>query len=327
MCFLAPNRQKARFLLYCCINENKAKKMELFLKTYQNNPVNSFLLTLESKFSVNTYHSRISIFCDFYFKTRDFDKCKWSELNHISILQYMRFETNNDKAHTTINLTLSALKSVACECWQQKIIDIECYTRIKMIKKLKGTRAIAGRVLRTSEVDKIKKYFRSHGDTKSARNYALFALACGAGLRRREIMLLNICDIKSGTVLVHGKGNKSRTIYLSGFVIDAVSKWLATLKRTSGALFASINRNEEISTTRISSMGIGVVINQIIDDVNIEHFTPHDLRRTFATTLLEVGADKIAVQRLMGHSSLNTTIVYDRRGDKTQKTAIEMLPF
>jgi len=202
--------------------------MEFFSKTRQINPVDSFLLTLDSKFSVQTYFSRLSIFCDFYFKTRNFDHCKWSELNHIAILQYMRYETDNNKAHTTINLTISALKSVAYECWQLKFIDIECYTRIKMIKKLKGTRAAAGRVLKTAEIEKIKHYFKSHDDNRNTRNYALFALACGAGLRRREIMLLNISDIKDQTVLVHGKGNKSRTIYLSGFVGDAVYKWVKT---------------------------------------------------------------------------------------------------
>jgi len=239
----------------------------------------------------------------------------------------MRFESNNDKAHTTINLTLSALKSVAYECWQQELINIECYMRIKMIKKLKGTRAVAGRILNITEIEKIKRYFHNHNDIKNIRNYALFALACGAGLRRREILLLNVADIKNQTVLVHGKGNKSRTIYLSEFVYKAIHKWLRTLKRTTGALFSKIRKNDEILSSRISSMGIGVIINQIIENVKIEHFTPHDLRRTFATTLLEVGADKLAVQRLMGHSSLNTTVIYDRRGEKTQKTAIEMLPF
>ncbi|PHR81628.1 MAG: hypothetical protein COA59_15610 [Colwellia sp.] len=301
--------------------------MELFLKTHQNNPVNSFLLTLNSKFSVNTYLSRVSIFCDFFFKTRNFERCNWSKLSHIAILQYMRYETHNDKAHTTINLTLSALKNIAYECWQLKFIDIECYTRIRKIKKLKGTRAAAGRVLTTNEIEKVKKYFKNNDNIRNKRNYALFALACGAGLRRREIMLLNISDIKGKTVLVHGKGNKSRTIYLCRFVNNAINKWIEALKRKSGALFSSIYKNEKISNTRISSMGIASITNQIIDKVKIEHFTPHDLRRTFATTLLEVGADKIAVQKLMGHSSINTTIIYDRRGKHTQKIAIEMLPF
>lgn len=301
--------------------------MEILNKSHQNNPVNSFLLTLNSKFSANTYLSRLSIFCDYHFKTRNFDTCDWSTLNHIAILQYMRFESNNDKAHTSINLTLSALKSVAYECWQQQLIDIECYMRIKMIKKYKGTRAPAGRTLKTDEIEKIKRYHKGKNDNKSIRNFALFALACGAGLRRREIMLLNICDIKSQSVIVHGKGNKSRTVFLSGFTLGAVGAWLKAVHRTTGALFSRITRKDEISATRISSMGIGVVINQIIESVKLEHFTPHDLRRTFATTLLSVGADKLAVQRLMGHSSLNTTVMYDRRGDETQKAAIELLPF
>jgi len=64
----------------------------------------------------------------------------------------MRFESNNNKTHTTINLTLSALKIVAYECWQQKLIGIEGYMCIKMIKKLKGTHAVAGRVLNITEI-------------------------------------------------------------------------------------------------------------------------------------------------------------------------------
>jgi integrase len=62
-------------------------------------------------------------------------------------------------------------------------------------------------------------------------------------------------------------------------------------------------------------------------NVKIKHFTMHDLRRTFATVLLDVGADKFAVQRLMGHSSLVTTELYDRRGEKAAIDAIKLLPF
>ena len=65
--------------------------MEFFSKNYKNNPVNSFLLTIESKFTINTYYSRLATFCDFYFKTRDFNFCDWSKLNHTAILQYMGF--------------------------------------------------------------------------------------------------------------------------------------------------------------------------------------------------------------------------------------------
>lgn len=122
----------------------------------------------------------------------------------------MRYETNSDKAHTTINLTLSALKGVADECLFQK---------------------------------------------------PFFDLPYRAELRRSEITLLNISDIKDNSVLVNGKGNKSRKIYLPPFVLESVLKFKKILKRKSGALFSSINKNEEITSNRISSMGLGLIIN------------------------------------------------------------------
>ena len=84
--------------------------MESFFKNNQINPVNAYLLTLNSQFSINTYKNRLEIFCDFLFKTRNFDQCDWSALDYISVLKYMRYESNNNKAYTTINITLSAIK-------------------------------------------------------------------------------------------------------------------------------------------------------------------------------------------------------------------------
>ncbi len=288
-------------------------------KNKQKNPVNSFLLTLNSKFSAQSYFYRISLFCDFYFDTRDFELCDWSKLNRIAVLEFMRFESNSDKAHTTINLGLSAIKNVAYECWQQSLIDIDCYMRIKLIKKYTGTRAPSGRVLDITEINKIKRYFAKNTSNRDLRNKALFALGCGAGLRRRELLLLNISNIKNSCVVVQGKGNKSRTIQLSIFTLNAVLALIKILPR--------INRCDEVLDKRISSMGIGCIIEQIQQDTKTEHFTPHDLRRTFATSLLDVGADILAVQRLLGHASFNTTTVYDRRGEQAQKEAIKLLPF
>ncbi|MGV2871393.1 tyrosine-type recombinase/integrase, partial [Colwellia sp. E150_009] len=279
--------------------------MKLFLSSPENNPVYSFLLTLESKFSVKTYYSRLLIFCDYYFNCRDFSKCDWSKLNHFAVLKYMRFEENNDKAHTSINLTLSALKNVAYECWKQDVISIENYTRIKTIKKIKGTRAASGRVLTFDEITKIQNHFKNKKDNKSIRNYALFALGIGCGLRRGELLSLNTTDIKNNHITIHGKGNKSRKIYLPSFTIVAVKRLLENINARNKPLFSKILKSDEITNKRISSMGISTILEQIINNTKINYFTAHDMRRTFATTLLEVGADKIAVQKLMGHSSLN----------------------
>ena len=55
------------------------------------------------------------------------------------------------------------------------------------------------------------------------------------------------------------------------------------------------------------------------------HFTPHDLRRTFITRLLEKGADALTVSKLAGHNSVQTTLGYDKRGEKTKQAASELL--
>lgn len=239
----------------------------------------------------------------------------------------MRFESNNNKAHTTINLTLCAIKGVAYECWQQELIDIETYMRIKMIKKRKGTRAPVGRILGFDEINKIKRYFSHHRTNRDIRNYAVFTLACGSGLRRRELLLLDVGDITENTVTIHGKGNKSRKVQLSEFVSNAVNAWINTANRKSGPLFSKIDKKDVVQCNRISTMGIGCIIRQIIEECRLEHFTPHDLRRTFATTLFDIGADQLAVKELMGHTSLNTTAIYDRRGEKKKIDAIKLLPF
>ncbi|MFT5755915.1 MAG: integrase/recombinase XerD [Alteromonadaceae bacterium] len=94
-----------------------------------------------------------------------------------------------------------------------------------------------------------------------------------------------------------------------------------------GALFSHIDKADNFNGKRLSVHGIHYSIMILRDNVNIKHFTMHDLRRTFAITLLDVGADRFAVQRFMGHSSLATTELYDRRGEKAQVEAIKLLPF
>ena len=300
--------------------------MENILNKPINNPVESFLLNLGSNITADTYRIVITVFCKFSFETADFGTINWSKLNHISVLKFIRFKSKIN-AHTTVNLYLTIIKGLSKECWQYGLISIEAFMLIQSVKKLKGHRNRAGRALDIDEINKIIEYFNSCKSNRSVRNRAIFALACGAGLRRREISAVNIENIDTESLSTIGKGNKERTVYLSKFVKSSIKEWVKRIKSTKGALFVGVDRFDKIGEKRIGYGGIHRVMQVISEETNLKKFTAHDLRRTFATLLLDSKADRFAVQHLMGHSSLSTTELYDRRGDNAMIEAIRLLPF
>lgn len=300
--------------------------MEINTANEQLNPVTVYFLNLNSITTINSYKFRIRGFCSFAFNIKDYLSCDWRELNYIKVLEFIYLQKELNRAHTSINVTLSAIKSVAFHSWQLNIISTDEYLRIKNIKCIKGQRLAAGRTLSINEVNELRAFFLSSNEIMMKRDYALFALACGAGLRRRELMLLNVEHILEDRIIVHGKGNKIRTVFLTEFTKNAVGSWITELHHEKGPLFIS-PRNLHKMNNRISISAIHDSMHRIVKSSKCEHFTTHDLRRTFATTLLDVGADKFAVQRLMGHSSLTTLELYDRRGEKAAIDAIKLLPF
>lgn len=300
--------------------------MQNNLKTSELNPVTVYFLNLNSITTINSYTFRLRGFCLFAFNVKDYLTCDWRQLNYIKVLEFIYMQKELKRAHTSINVTLSAIKSVAFHAWQLDIISTDEYLRIKNIKCIKGHRLAAGRTLSLDEVKQLSAFFIESDNIIMKRDYALFALACGAGLRRRELMLLNVEHILADRIIVSGKGNKVRTVFLTEFTKTAVTRWIKELRHEKGALFISARQLNK-DNKRISISGIHDAMHRIVKLSKCEHFTTHDLRRTFATTLLDVGADKFAVQRLMGHSSLTTLELYDRRGEKAAIDAINLLPF
>lgn len=231
----------------------------------------------------------------------------------------------------TVNRMLSALRGVLKTAWRLEQISTEDYRRAVDFKGLKSRDLPpSGRSVPINEVSAVLDAVASQNPPKSWRDQALFVVMFAGGLRRQEVSALNVddYDAATGTISVlRGKGGKFRMTYLAEGYRPWMGPW-AMLQRERGCepMFVRWNKDTGPTTMRLSRAGVDHALGELVDSAGIAGLTPHDLRRTFATDLLENGADILLVQKLMGHADVKTTAIYDRRGEKSKAAAVERLP-
>ena len=113
-----------------------------------------------------------------------------------------------------------------------------------------------------------------------------------------------------------GKGRKARITYIDGGATAALEDWLLVRGAAPGPLFVRIRKGEQMTRDRLSTSGVRHVTVERGGEARVAHFSPHDLRCTFISDLLDAGADIATVQQLAGHASVQTTARYDRRGER-----------
>lgn len=288
-----------------------------------------YLLSLQSTQSRVTMASLLNVMAYKLQKKKTHQEVDWSKLHYEQILILMSELSESGKSPATINVYLSALKGVAKEAWRKKNIDVETYQHIKEIKRIKGTRSIKGRALDLDELNQLIDYCMAQDGVIAMRDAAVIALVYGAGLRRHEAagLLLSDVDIENATLKVLGKGNKERVNALHNRILEILEVWLDERGLAPGPLFLRARKGNKLINEPISGQTIYDIIIRRYKEAGLKRLTPHDLRRTFATKLLENGEDVFLVQDLMGHSSVETTKNYDRRNEKAKKKAAQALPF
>ena len=140
------------------------------------------------------------------------------------------------------------------------------------------------------------------------RDRAIFELLYASGLRVSELTSLNIEDLQFSTqfLRVRGKGGKERIVPFGGKAVEALKEYLSARPVSAGtALF--LNRRGDRLTSRSVHRA---VLRRVLATLQEEGISPHTFRHTFATHLLEAGADLRVIQELLGHASLATTQIY-----------------
>lgn len=170
-------------------------------------------------------------------------------------------------------------------------------------------------------------------DTSTAagiRNRAMFELMYACGMRVSEVrdLKLSQLDLQNRVVVVVGKGNKERMIPFHTVAQKQLEKYLTTgrneLLKESDSEYVFVNKNGK----QLTSRGIQYILEQLVRTANMNiHIHPHMFRHSFATHLLDNGADLRVVQELLGHENLSTTQIYTHiTSDRLQNAYLEAHP-
>lgn len=252
----------------------------------------------------------------------------WPQLRY-QHLAALRAWLAEHRSASTANKTLSAVRGVLKTAWRMGQMETDDYMRTKDVRNVEEARpdAAAGRALSTGELSALLEVCADDPTPAGPRDAAILGLGVLAGLRRAEIVNLQIQDYDSekAVLWVRGKRNRVRTVPLALGLADAIEDWLHERGRAAGPLFTRILKSGAVKPNGLSTVAIYRIVEKRSQQAYVKPFTPHDMRRTFAGSLLDAGADIVTVQKLMGHASANTTAGYDRRGERVKRSAIDRL--
>lgn len=223
-----------------------------------------------------------------------------SALKRADMQAYLAKEMEEGAQKTTLNRHLSSLRTYLG--WLQQVEGVE-NSALATMKGLKNNTPVP-KAVSQGDMFKVLAEIKPKEGMKAQQNYALLMLIYGLGLRISEALSLGVEDVQGQSVRVLGKGNKWRQMPVPHVVANA----LAAHKKNigpSGPLFIAPRGG------RLNARNVQLLLKKVREQLNLPaHLTPHALRHSFATHLLEEGVDLRTVQELLGHSSIATTQRY-----------------
>lgn len=265
----------------------------------------AFLLHLQNKnFSPHTlqgYGEDLQEFADFC-KQRGLNGADCFAPGHIR--SFLATLSAKHPARNTILRKIASLRSLAHFLLEQGQIKQNPFKLLPSPKREK----LLPKFLTVQETDRLLDTAAEKG-RYAARNKALFELIYSSGLRRSEVTGLKIADVDffNGVVKVLGKGNKERFVPVTDRALKAIKDYLATRQNPQAQDALFLNKNG----TPLTGDGLAYIFkNLAIQSGVARKVSPHSLRHSFATHLLNNGCDLRSLQEMLGHKSLAATQVY-----------------
>jgi len=321
-------------------------------RPHHQNPVVSYLASLSSKDSRRVQKTALDQIAAALSngKVEDCITFPWEILDYGAVTAIKAW-LDSKYAPATVNRYLCAVRRVLKEAWRHHLISAEEYQRATDVQSVSAQRLPTGRELVNDEIRELIEVCLQDEDNPilGIRDAAIISMMYSSGLRRAEVVKLDLDDLDLGKGVLHviGKRNKERNAYLAKGAVRAIEKWLEYRGLEPGPLFFSVNKGGNIVRYRKkrlndkelrTGMGSERIVARLSDQTIyhliqkrakqaglVKKTSPHDMRRTFDSDLLDVGIDLATVSRMAGHEDTNTTKRYDRRPSRVMQEAVEKL--
>ncbi|NLK00766.1 MAG: tyrosine recombinase [Clostridia bacterium] len=267
-----------------------------------------YIKTDLSSNTVKSYRGDLTPFLRFVEESGTHD-C--SKITHLDIREYLSTLQKRGLTKSTIARNVSSLRSFFNFLYHLDLIESNPMQKINSPKTGKKLPVFL------YQEDVLHLLGAPDNSPLGIRDKAILEILYASGMRVGELEALNMkdLDLDGNQALIRGKGNRDRVVILGSCSIASLNKYF----RKARYIFAerAVNPDEERAVfisqkgTRLTSRGIRYVVQKYVDITSQKTgISPHTLRHSFATHLMERGADLRTVQELLGHSSLSTTQIY-----------------
>ncbi len=232
----------------------------------------------------------------------------FTEIGTYEIRYYLACEKNRGLSNASLENVRSCISAFFSWMQSEEIIENDPTQKINPIKVPTEVKKPFSDV----EIDALRSGCRS------LKERAVVEILLSTGVRVNELCEMKIEDIDMGTMAVHvthGKGGKERITYISAVGRKHLAQYLSS--RKDKMPYVILNKNY----TKISTDGVRTILNTIAERAKVENVHPHRFRRTFATGLASRGMDIQVIQKLLGHSRLDTTLRYVSTSEDQVKEA------
>lgn len=274
--------------------------MDTFLAAYMQ------YLTDEKHASANTISSYMRDLRQFASYAGD-RQLKPQDVTQTHISTYLSFLSGQGKSSATVSRSLASIKGFFHYLLNQNVVEENPALHVTAEK----TEKKLPQVLTGKEVERLLAQPKCN-DMKGYRDKAMLELLYATGIRVTELISLNITDVNlAGNFIRCESKGKERVIPLYPAAVDALAVYMQNIRPKMIANMDEQALFVNVSGDRMSRQGFWKIVKSYQEKAEIDKdITPHTLRHSFATHLLENGADLHAIQEMMGHSDISSTQVY-----------------